>query len=121
MSASELLTATANPAAVARLIHDVAAFQEAAAAFDARKGSISASDIPAVNAALMQIEKQISTSFTALDAWDTTIYPHEQVLWDVEYLRSAIGALTGTIPNGAAALAALQDLRSHLVWHQLQS
>ena len=115
VSASELLDADADPAAVARLTEDVAAFQAAAADFDAGKGSIPAGDVPDVNKALMQIEKQIHTNFTALDAWDTTIYPHEQVLWDVENLQSAIAYLSDATPNESAALSALQGIG--LTWY----
>jgi hypothetical protein len=108
VNAAQLLAADANPDAVSRLTADVADFQAAAAAFDAAKASIPAKDVPEANDQLMQIEKMIHTNFTALDAWDTTIYPHEQVMWDVEYLKSAIQALGSA--NTAAALTALSNI-----------
>ena len=38
----------------------------------------------AANVRLLHIEKRINKAFTALDVWDTTVYPHAQVQWDLE-------------------------------------
>ena len=59
------------------------------------------------SARLMAIEKLLSSNFTALSWWDDTIYPHEQVLWDLQGVNAAIGALDRSQPQARAALDAL--------------
>lgn len=80
-----------------RLVDDLeadhAAFAAAAKRFDENKGLIPWSQREQVNRKLMAIAKELNSSLTALDAWDFTCYPHDQVQWDVEYLNAAIDAL----------------------------
>ncbi len=45
------------------------------------------------NDAIREAARRSLTGFTALSAWDQTIYPHEQVQNDALYLSKAIGAL----------------------------
>jgi len=110
VDATELTDAGADPDVVSRLIDELTAFRQAADAFEADKGDIRWWRIPRVNHKLVDIEVDINSSFTALDAWDNTVYPHVQVLADAKQLNDAIAALKMTPPGTAAALAALEDV-----------
>ena len=45
------------------------------------------------NATMLKAAKKVVKGMTALDAWDYTAYPHEQEMWDNEYLAAALAAL----------------------------
>jgi len=104
---AELLWAQADPTVVSRLTGDITAFHEAAAAFEEGSSSLTGARVRSANRTLLDIEKAINSSFTALSVWDATIYPHQQVLWDVESLSGAIEALDGDEPDLEAAFNAL--------------
>lgn len=86
-----LLAAGADPDTVARLAGDIDAFSAACDAYDAGKDAIR--DVARANRKLLWVEKQIHDDFTALDCWDATIYPHQQVLGDVQLLNASLEAL----------------------------
>jgi Peptidase family M28 len=111
---ADLLDAGANAGAVGRLQKAVAAFQTAAGDYETRKASISESDYGAVNASLLKIQKQVSLALTGLSPFQGTIYPHEQVLLDVQLLNEAIMSLQAPADTDAAlsALAGV-DLTSN--------
>ena len=72
---------------VDRVVCAVETFGAEAAAYEARSTSFKANKVNGrhgINKRLMAIEKKIHNSFTALDAWDSTVYPHEQVLDDIQ-------------------------------------
>jgi hypothetical protein len=107
---SDLLAAGADSGAVSRLHDDVTAFQAAASAYEARAGSIPAAHYAADNAALLKIQKHVSRALTGLTPFQSTVYPHEQVLLDVQSLNQAIAALHELTPDTPAALAALSNV-----------
>ena len=109
VSASDLLDVGADPAAVDRLQKAIDSFGAAAAAYEVSKGSIPVCRQPGANWILLRIQKLLNGNFTALTAWDTTCYPHEQVLADLQYLESAIKALEAATP-GSSVPSALDDL-----------
>ena len=63
-----------------------------------------------VNDKLLRLEKTIDGNLTGLDSWDATVYPYQQVLWNIEALDRAIGALAGSSPDTAAALDAITSV-----------
>jgi N-acetylated-alpha-linked acidic dipeptidase len=107
---TELLAAGADPGVVARLTGDLADFQSAAAWWEANRASVPARAMAAVNKTLLKLEVALNGNFTALDVWDLTIYPHQQVLLDLESLNAAIAALQPPTPDQGAALSALQNV-----------
>ncbi len=109
VSADELSAAGADPPRVSRLVAGVAAFKDAAAAFNSRTGSIPAARIEPANAVLLAVEKDINGGLTALSPADDdiTIYPHQAVLKEVQGLSTALAALKAGKPDRAAALEAL--------------
>ena len=52
---------------------------------------------------------------TALTPWDATIYPHQQVMWDVEGMNAAIAALQADPVDTDAAYGALTG--TYLTWY----
>ncbi len=100
---ADLKTAGADAGKVDALQAAVTAFQASAGAFQARRGSIPAANVAAVNTGLRAVEKAIGTGFTALDAWDSQVYPHQQVLSDVQYLNAAITDLEASTPGAKDA------------------
>jgi hypothetical protein len=106
----------ADAATVTKFTDDVAAFQTAAAAYDAGKASIPAAKIPTVNASLMQIEKKIDKAFVSLGPDDDFMWAHEQLVSDLENINAALAALQGT-PDPAAAKDALSNV--YLMWYGL--
>lgn len=107
---ADLTGAGASATVVDRLQADIGAFKTAAAAYQARKSAIPLAHYGAVNRALLRIEKTTDKSFTALSVWDQTIYPHQQVLSDIEYLDAAIADLQKSVPDTSAAQAALSNV-----------
>jgi aminopeptidase YwaD len=107
---ADLLAAGVNAGNVNRLQNDVTAFQNATAAYEARAGSIPATHDAAVNARLLKIQKRISLALTGLTPFQTTVYPHEQVLLDVQSLNQAIAALQASPADTATALSALASV-----------
>lgn len=103
-----LLDAGADPGIVSRLVDDVGAFTAACDAYDAGKDAIR--DIARANRKLLCIEKIIHDDFTALDCWDYTIYPHEQVLRDVQQLNASLEALGESTVDADAAAVPLWDV-----------
>jgi Zn-dependent M28 family amino/carboxypeptidase len=100
-----LLAAGADADTVARLVDGVAAFSAACNAYDAGKGSIR--HVESANCKLVRIEKIINDEFTALDCWDYTIYPHEQIFRDVQKLNASLGELGKAVVDPDAAAGPL--------------
>jgi len=107
VDARELTAAGASAATVDRLTRSLGEFTSATYAFEKRRATLPASVWSQTSARLMAIEKLLSSNFTALSWWDDTIYPHEQVLWDLQGVNAAIGALDRSQPQVRAALDAL--------------
>ncbi len=107
---SDLLSAGADAGTVSRLESDVSAFQSATAAYEARTSSIPTAHYAAVNASLLKIQKKISLALTGLTPFQTTVYPHQQVLTDVQSLNQAIAALQTSPADTDAALSALSGV-----------
>jgi len=105
-----LKAAGVAPAAADRLSADVGAFQNAAAAFAARSSSIRPARQAAVNAGLLAVEKELLGAFTCLDVWEQTVYPHEQVLLDVQSFDIALAELAKVQPNPVRATTALESV-----------
>jgi Peptidase family M28 len=108
VSAPSLLLAGADAGAVTRLENDISAFQSAAAAYQAR--SIPPAHYADVNQSLLQIEKTLGVTFTGQNVWQMMIYPHQQVLLDLQSLEQAIADLQLATPDRTGAMAALSNV-----------
>lgn len=106
----------ADAATVTTFTGGVAAFQTAAAAYDAGKASIPAAKVASTNAALMKIEKKLNMAFLSLNPDDDVVWAHEQLVGDLTNINAALTALQGT-PDPAAAMAALENV--YLMWYGL--
>jgi hypothetical protein len=106
-----LLDSAGVPAAEVRgLVRAAGDFQEAAVRFSARSSRIRTSHLPRVNRRLLGVVKDIEANLTGLSAWEDTIYPHQQVLWDVLSLNATIAELRRTPPRPGKALGALASV-----------
>ena len=124
----DLIAAGADRAVVERLQSGITRLRGLAAHFEAGKTgrrSLPRSAVLDVNRLVLEMQKVIGTSFTALDVWERTVYPHEQVLWDVQNLRDALAALERGRPDealGALSKVGLTDYSglnfSHNVYTQ---
>ena len=112
VSADELLTAGADPAAVTRLTTAMTAFDAAAISLQDNAAGLSPAS---ANPVLLRVEKKINRGMTALTPWDVTIYPHQQVMWDVEGMNAAIAALSADPVDADAAFTALSG--TYLTWY----
>ncbi|MEI6450236.1 MAG: M28 family peptidase [Actinomycetes bacterium] len=107
---SGLAEAGAAPATVNRLFGDVAAFVAAAGAFDDAAAAGTVTDVTAANKALLAVETTLNDELIALDCWDSTIYPHEQVFADLKRLNTALAELDKDPVDPDAATAPLWDV-----------
>ena len=105
-----LLGAGADTAIAGNLMTAVTRFTRAATAGDTRLALIPPARQVAANTRLMAVEKRLLTTFTALDVYGSTIFPHEQVLRDVQGLNSAVAALRASPVDTSQALDALSGV-----------
>lgn len=103
-----LLAAGADTETVAQLDADIRAFQRATKAYRARANRFTPEAHDRINAGLLAVEKEILAAFTALDVWEYTVYPHEQVQLDVASLQKAIAELERPQPSPTRATGALE-------------
>ena len=102
-STDELWAAGANHARTSELNQAIQRFRNVSIKFGASEAAITGTRGPASrNKAMLAAAKKALKGMTALDAWDYTAYPHEQVMWDNEYLYAAIDALQAPADPDAA-------------------
>jgi hypothetical protein len=110
-AADELTAAGVSASRVDALEKAVAAFRKTSAKFGASKAAILGVRGPAQrNRAMLAAARKVLKGMTALDAWDYTAYPHEQTLWDVQYIDAALEALRADPVDPAAAIEALTNV-----------
>jgi hypothetical protein len=102
-----LLDAGLDAGTVQAFTNQVDRFSTAATQFDASKGSIPAGRIASVNSAMLGLEAKLNSHLTALDGFDFTAYPHEQDLYDLQYLNTAIADLREPTPDISGASTAV--------------
>ena len=105
-----LVAAGADEHVVGALESSITRFGKRAAEYQARAASIPACRHSVANVLLMNVEKRLNKGFTALDVWDTTVYPHAQVQYDLEQLNAALAALAADPVDAAGARAALESV-----------
>jgi len=85
-----LVDAGASAAKVSKLGASLDAFTTAGSSWAAHSSQVPARRVAAVNTRLMKAEKILNGALTGLDQWDSTTYPHAQLLDDVQDLHKAI-------------------------------
>ena len=78
--------------------------------FKLMKGAIHSGQYSLVNTRLMEAERIINSSLTALDQWEGTTYPHIQPLDDVAELNATIADLEASPVDPDQAQADLYDV-----------
>jgi len=80
-------------------------FKAASLAYDSVKGRVPADKIEEVHRHVREAVRKSLTSFTGLNDWDFTIYPHEQLEMDAVHLGRAIADLRrGEVRSGLREL-----------------
>jgi len=115
VDAAQLTGVGVDAAVVSGLEQNLTAFKTAAAAYNDRKASFAANRIAAINTKLLAIEKTMNSNWTALGPFDGTIYPHQQVLVNVEGLKTAVDELQKAAPDKDTALGGLGNV--DLTWY----
>ncbi len=106
-----LKAAGADCALVDDLVCRVEAFTAACDTYEAGKDCITkATKLKRANNKLLKIVRMVHDDFIALSAWDYTIYPHEQVFWDLELLNAALAELENDPVDPDAATAPIWDI-----------
>ena len=103
--AQALTDAGADAAKVARLGSSLDAFADAGSSWAAHSGQVAVSHTRRVNVRLMKAERILNSALTGLDQWDSTTYPHAQLLDDVQDLNKAIADLDAQPVEAADAQA----------------
>lgn len=86
-------------------------FTKVSKRFGASAASITGTRGPASrNATMLKVARKVVKGMTALDAWDYTAYPHEQTMWDNEYMMAAWHALDADPADPDAAVEALTSV-----------
>ncbi len=106
-----LKAAGADPALVDDLVCRVDAFVAAADTYEANKACITKpTKLKRANNKLLKIVRMVHDEFIALDAWDYTIYPHEQVFRDLQSLNAVLAELDMDPVDPDAATAPIWDI-----------
>lgn len=110
-SADELQGAGVSAAKTTALDKAITRFRKVSGKFGASKTAIDGVRGPASrNKAMLAAARKVLKGMTALDAWDYTAYPHEQTMWDNEYMMAALDALSADPVGPAAANEALTNV-----------
>jgi aminopeptidase YwaD len=88
-------------------LKSVRALARASKAYDAHRTAVKRAAVAPTNRALLAIEKSLTSSLTALDVWDGTIYPFQQSMTDLGAMQAAVGALEKTPVGYKDAIDAL--------------
>jgi hypothetical protein len=103
---SQALTdAGAGAAKVAKLGKSLDAFAAAGSSWATHSAQVPTKHVANVNTHLMKAEKILNSALTGLDQWDSTTYPHAQILDDVQDLNKAIAHLDAQPVEADAAQA----------------
>ena len=106
-----LKAAGADCALVEDLVCRIDAFTAACDTYDAGKDCITKpTKVKRANNKLLKIVRMVHDDFIALDAWDYTIYPHEQVLWDLERMNEVLAELDKDPVDPDAAATPIWDI-----------
>jgi hypothetical protein len=109
VDADELQAAGVSAKAADKLVVLAGGIEKRGATWNARRANVPAKYRDAFNKALLELARQSLIGYQALDAWDSSCYPHQQTMWDIEYMDSALAHLQA---DPVEADAAVEDLTS---------
>ena len=109
VDADELVAAGVSAKAANELTTHATRIARLGAIWNARRPHLRVKYRGVDNRALLELVKQSLVGYQALDAWDANCYPHQQTMWDVEYMDAALAHLQA---DPVEADAAIEDLSS---------
>jgi hypothetical protein len=107
LSVDDLTTAGVTAKDAERITGLAASIEMQGLSWNATKGSLRPADRKRADLTLLQAAETSLVGYTALDAWDGNIYPHQQTLWDIQSMDAALAALTADPVDPAAAAEAV--------------
>jgi hypothetical protein len=109
----ELTAAGVSPADAQEMARVAAAVTAKGAAWNRTKSKVSKANRGKADYTLLQAADISLESYTALDAWDSNSYPHQQTLWDIQNMDAALDALRARPADPDAAHEALAAVGSN--------
>jgi hypothetical protein len=105
----ELIAAGVTPAAANELYRQAAALARKGIVWNGNRPELKGAVRQTANDYLLRGMKTSLKGYQALDAWDYSCYPHQQTMWDIEYMDAALAHLQA---NPVEADDAVKDLGS---------
>ena len=99
----ELVAAGVDGNSAAVLAAQAAQLQKKGDKWAARHWYVKRAAVTSANQLSLRAAKRSLKGYNALDAWDYTAYPHQQTMWDIEYMDSAIAKLQADPVDAAGA------------------
>jgi aminopeptidase YwaD len=103
VDADELTAAGVDPASAATLAAQAGKLENKGTRWAARHWYVKRAVTGAANELALRAAKSSLAGYQALDAWDYNCYPHQQTMWDIEYMDSAIAKLQADPVDAAGA------------------
>ncbi|HEY5169560.1 MAG TPA: M28 family peptidase [Thermoleophilia bacterium] len=109
LDADELRAAGVSAASANQLVSAANSLAKKGATWNKHRAGIKSGNRATANSYLLRGAKTSLKGYQALDAWDYSCYPHQQTMWDIEYMDAALAHLQA---DPVAADAAIEDLGS---------
>ena len=109
VDADELEAAGVSHSAANQLASQTSKLARKGATWNSHRTAIKSGDRAKANDFLLRGVKTSLKGYQALDAWDYSCYPHQQTMWDIEYMDAALAHLEADPVEGDAAI---EDLGS---------
>ena len=109
VDADELKAAGVSSSAANELASQASKLAKKGATWNSHRAGIKSGNRATANDYLLRGAKTSLKGYQALDAWDYSCYPHQQTMWDIEYMDKALAHLQA---DPVEADAAIEDLGS---------
>lgn len=96
-----VLSTGVDPAIVEQISAEARKFAQLGRTWDMLRDSVAPSDVTEVNDLLLQTIVVVEDGFTAMEVWESTVYPHQQALLDCHWIQNAINELACGNAEGA--------------------
>ena len=107
VDADELKAAGVSSSAANELASQAGKLAKKGATWNSHRAGIRSGNRATANEYLLRGAKSSLKGYQALDAWDYSCYPHQQTMWDIEYMDAALAHLRADPVEGDAAIADL--------------
>jgi hypothetical protein len=113
VNVDELTAAGVSVDAAAEMARVAAYIERKGGDWNAHRGALRKANRKSADYTLLQAAQKSLEGYTALDAWDYNCYPHQQTLWDIQYMDAALAALAADPVDPSAATEAVISVGSN--------